>query len=273
MAKSQTNLLSEQDLEAIHQTSLKILSEIGIIFPDSEALKIFRDRGFKTDGDLVYFSEDQITSAISSVPDQFSIQAWNADRSVHIGDGNPVFAPGYGAPFIIDPDLGKVVPGIKDYEKLVKLAQSLPNQDLSGHLLVEPQDVSAELAHLYMLKANILYSDKPFIGSTEGVAGANHTLDLISILFGDSSDQYCTLGLINPLSPLRYSKEMIEAILVYARGNQPLVFASLIMAGYRTNYPGGSKCSAKRRTAGRDRLVSASKTGIANIIWLNVYKY
>jgi trimethylamine--corrinoid protein Co-methyltransferase len=231
MGNSYLDFLPEGDIEAIHQTSMKILGEIGIHFPLPEALEIFKNHGFKTDAELVYFSEDQIIKAISSVPETFFLQAWNPDRSVQIGGGKPVFAPGYGAPFIIDPEVGKIVPGMKDYEKLVKLAQILPNQDISGHLLVEPQDIPADLAHLYMLQANILYSDKPFIGSTEGNIGASHTLDLIKILFGESSDKYCTLGLINPLSPLRYSKDMIEAILAYARGNQPLVFACLIMAG------------------------------------------
>ena len=40
-----------------------------------------------------------------------------------------------------------------------------------------------------------------------------------------------TLGLVNSLSPLGYGSEMLEALLVYARHRQPLVFAALSMAG------------------------------------------
>jgi trimethylamine--corrinoid protein Co-methyltransferase len=231
MKRDYIDILEKEQIEAIHDTTMKILSEIGVRFPDPEALKIFEDHGFKIDGETVFFTEDQIASALKSIPGQFRVEARNPEHSVMIGDGFPIFAPGYGAPFLIDPDKGKVVPGIKDYEDLIRLAQSLPHQDMSGHLLIEPQDIPSEMAHLYMLKANILYSDKPFVGSTEGREGAEHTLELIDIIFGKNKDQYHTLGLINPLSPLRYSKDMIEAILEYARGNQPLVFASLIMAG------------------------------------------
>jgi trimethylamine--corrinoid protein Co-methyltransferase len=229
--KRYLDILNPGEIDAIHNTSLRILAEIGIGFPDQEALEIFKGHGFQVDGKTVYFTEKQITAALQSVPDQFTLQARNPERNVTIGQGRPVFAPGYGAPFLIDPEHGKKVPGMQDYEDLVKLAQALPHQDMSGHLLVEPQDLPSQLAHLYMLRANLLLSDKPFIGSTEGKTGAVHTLDLIRILFGGGAKEYYTLGLINPLSPLRYSKDMLEAVQVYAKANQPLVFACLIMAG------------------------------------------
>jgi len=82
-----------------------------------------------------------------------------------------------------------------------------------------------------MVEANIRLSDKAFIGSTEGKDGAQHTMDLIEILFGDPTAGYYTTGLINPLSPLSYSVDMTDALLIYARANQPAVIASLIMAG------------------------------------------
>ncbi len=66
------------------------------------------------------------------------------------------------------------MPTMDDYHNLVKLAHALPNQDLSGHLLAEPGDIAAAAAHLHMLQAHMIHSDKPFIGSTVG-AGARST--------------------------------------------------------------------------------------------------
>ncbi len=96
-----------------------------------------------------------------------------------VGDGKPVFAPGYGAPFIIDPEVGKAA-GVRlqDYEDLTRLVHMLPNQDMSGHLMVEPGDVPAKAGHLRMLVANMVHSDKPFIGSAEGKRGAVHTMEM-----------------------------------------------------------------------------------------------
>ncbi|MEJ2446433.1 MAG: trimethylamine methyltransferase family protein [Anaerolineales bacterium] len=224
-------LLSASDLEAIHQATMEILHDVGIRFPHQEALDLFKEHGYRVEDQLVFLDEKQLMEVIKDIPSQFTIQARNPEHDVVVGDGNPVFVPGYGAPFLIDPEEGKRAPSFEDYENLVKLAHLLPNQDMSGHLLVEPQDIPSETAHLRMVEANIRLSDKAFIGSTEGRDGAQHTLDLIEILFGDPTSGHYTTGLINPLSPLGYSEDMAEALLVYARANQPLVIASLIMAG------------------------------------------
>jgi trimethylamine--corrinoid protein Co-methyltransferase len=119
-----------------------------------------------------------------------------------------------------------------DYHDLARLAHALPNQDLSGHLLVHPGDVLAHQAYLLMLQANMVHSDKPFIGSTEGLAGARGTMEMASILFGRPVEDYpVTIGLVNSRSPLGYTTEMLEALMEYSRWRQPVIIAALAMAG------------------------------------------
>ena len=235
MLRNKIEFLSTADIELIHQTTVKLLVNIGVEFPDDEAIAVFEKHGFKTDGRRVYFSEEQVMSTLETVPAQFTIHARNPDRDVTVGDGEPVFAPGYGAPFLVDPDVGKRSPTMEDYHNLARLAHALPNQDLSGYLLVEPGDVPAGTAHLRMLHAHIVHSDKPFIGSVEGAVGARRTMEMARILFGEEGwrlgERPVTIGLINSLSPLGYSREMLAALMEYARWRQPVIIAALIMAG------------------------------------------
>ena len=53
-----------------------------------------------------------------------------------------------------------------------------------------------------------------------------------------------TIGLINSLSPLGYSTEMLEALMEYARWRQPVVIAALVMAGFtgRSRWPACWPC-------------------------------
>jgi len=232
MIRNRNEILSSDEVEKIHQASVKLLADVGVEFPDDKAVAVLKKHGFKADGYRVYFSEDQVMSVLKTVPAQFTLHARNPDRNVTVGDGEPVFAPAYGAPFLIDPDVGKRAPVIKDYHNLARLAHALPNQDLSGHLMVEPGDVPAHTAHLHMLHANIVHSDKPFIGSAGGQAGARHTMEMASILFGEEMrERRVTVGLINSLSPLGYSSEMLQALMEYARWRQPIIIAALAMAG------------------------------------------
>lgn len=231
-------ILTPEEIKEIHQTSMRLLENVGVEFPHEEALTVFRGHGVRVDGSRVYLTEDQLMDALKSVPAQFTIHARNPERSVTVGDGAPVFVPGYGAPFLVDATpssegvVGKRVPTMDDYHNLVKLAHALPNQDMSGHLIVEPAGISAGTAHLRMLQAHMLHSDKPFVGSTTGQVGARDTFEMASILFGrDIEDWPVTIGLVNSLSPLGFSSEMLEALVEYARARQPLLIAALMMAG------------------------------------------
>jgi trimethylamine--corrinoid protein Co-methyltransferase len=224
--------LSADDIDEIHGASMRLLAEVGVRFPVDEAIDVFKGNGVKTDGRHVYLEEQQVMQALETVPSQFTIHARNPDRNVTIGDGKSVFAPAYGAPFLVDPEVGKRAPTMEDYHQLVQLAHALPNQDLSGHLLVEPEVKSPNTVHIQMLYAHMVHSDKPFIGSAAGATGARDTMKMASILFGeDLHDKPVTISLINSLTPLGYSAEMIEALMAYAQWRQPVVIAALAMAG------------------------------------------
>ncbi len=232
MLQQWREFLSPDDIEKIHSTSMKTMEQVGVRFPHEDVLQVFEKHGFRTEGETVFFEEQQVMDALASVPRPFTIHAPNPDKSVVVGDGSPVFAPGYGAPFLVDYEKGKREPTMEDYENLVRLVDALPNQNMSGHLLVEPADVSSEAAHLLMLKAHMLHSDKPFIGSAEGEVGARHTMEMAHILFGgEIGERPVTVALINSLSPLGYSDEMLRALKVYAEQRQPVVIAALAMAG------------------------------------------
>jgi trimethylamine--corrinoid protein Co-methyltransferase len=224
--------LSPADLDAIHRSSMRLLESTGVNFPVEEALGVFRRHGIRVEGRRVYLLESQVLDALRSAPRSFTIRARNPQRSVVVGAGEPVFAPGYGAPFLVDPEAGKRPATLEDYERLVKLAHALPNQDLSGLILVEPSDAPAETAHLRTLYAHMICSDKPFIGSTAGEAGARQTMEMANILFGARAvEEPVTICLVNSLTPLGYSAEMLGSLLEYARRRQPIIVAALAMAG------------------------------------------
>jgi trimethylamine--corrinoid protein Co-methyltransferase len=229
------DLINAGDLEAIHNGTMEILAQTGISFPYNDALEVFRQNGFRVEDEIVFFDEDKLLALIDHAPASFTLRGRDPQKSVVVGDGNPVLAPGYGAPFLADAEEGIRKPTMDDYQELVRLAHMLPNQDLSGHLLVQPEDIPPEIAHLHMLKAHLLLSDKPFVGSTEGEIGARHTLELASIALEQDAEQLASepafIGLINTLSPLRFSEEMLAALMIYAAARQPVIVAAATMAG------------------------------------------
>ncbi len=227
-------IFTQAELEKIHNTSMQILSEIGVAFQSTEALKFFRRSGFKVDGEIVFFSEQQVAEALETVPPQFEITARNPEKSVIVGQGDPVCAPGYGAPFISEGG-GRQRPGtLEDYVNFCKLVQTSEHIDMNGYEMVVPGDVLDKNAHLYMMRANLTYSDKPFMGSVVPANAAQDAIEMASFPWGGKEfiqDKYVILPTINPISPLVWDTNMSEAILVYAGNNQPIMFENLMMSG------------------------------------------
>lgn len=221
--------LTADSLRQIHETSMRVLEQVGVSMPQKDALGVFRSHGLRVEDGRVFLTEAEVMEALKGVPKSFTLNARNAARSVTVGGGRPVFAPAYGAPFIVDATEGKRSPTLEDYHQLAKISQGLPNMDVSGHLIVEP-DVPH--AHLHMLHAHLVHSDKPFIGSTAGAAGATQTLEMARVAFGeDLADRPVCISLVNSLSPLGYATDMLDVLMVYAEARQPVVIAALAMAG------------------------------------------
>jgi trimethylamine--corrinoid protein Co-methyltransferase len=225
---------AEKELTHIHDASMDLLKNIGVAFNDDEALGVFKKNGFKVDGHTVFFSENNVRQAIESAPARFKVTARNPANTVSIGGEGVVFAPGYGAAFIITRNGEQRKATLADYDKFCKLVQTSRTIDITGFLMAAPSDLPAETAHLNMLYSNITLCDKPFMGSPISRAGAEDCIAMASMVWGSKeklTQTPVTVSLITPLSPLQYTAEMTGAVVTLARHNQACIFGALLMAG------------------------------------------
>ncbi len=227
-------ILTKTQLEKVHETSLRILEQIGVDFGHPPALAVLKKGGAKIDGQRVFFPPKLVEEQIQKPPSEFTLHARNPEHNVKIGGRNTVFAPGYGAPFVTDLESGRRQATLKDFENFVKLTGASAHQDLLSGTVVEPTDVPAELRHTRMLYASVKYSDKCFMGSTMGARAARQCLQMASILFGSQTglvSHPVIFGIVGALTPLKYDARMLEALMEYAAADQPQIIASLAIAG------------------------------------------
>ncbi len=226
--------LSKEELNKLHSATLEIFRDTGISFREPEALKIFKKHGVRTDGDKVFLNENQITKALETVPAQFTLAARNLEKSVVIGGDNLVFAPGYGAVFVITETGDMRQPVMQDYNNFCKLVCTSEHIDVNGCLMVDPSDVSPETAHLDMLFSNMTLCDKPFLGSAVSRQAARESVEMAGINWGGADhikDKPVIISVISSLSPLQYSGEMAGTLIEYARHGQAILIGLLMMAG------------------------------------------
>ena len=229
--------LSTAELTRIHEATLTILKDVGIRFQNEAALKIFKDHGARVDRDVVHLDGSMVESAIESAPQCFTLEGRDPAKSVTLGqdaegNDNLALAPGYGSCHILTADGELKHPQRADYDNFCKLAHTSPVLNMNGCLMVDPQDIDPNKAHLHMLHSNLTLSDKPFIGSSVSARAAEDSQEMAKIAWGgDLGDRCVMLAVINSLSPLQYSLEMTDAIMAYARNGQANMLGGLVMAG------------------------------------------
>jgi trimethylamine--corrinoid protein Co-methyltransferase len=227
-------VLEEGDIRQIHEASLRLLQEVGIEIEYAPAVKALEDAGMKANGRRVFFDPAYVEKKVAEAPHDFTLYARDPRHNVHIGGDDVAFVPGYGAPFIIEAGGTRRPSTWEDYLNLLKLAHTCEEIDLSGGMLVEPNDLDDRTRYLDVLYAHIRYSTKVPMGSSYGVPGARDTVELLAPAFGGKEairEKPVVITLINTISPLKLDARQTSAMMEYARWKQAMVIASLVMAG------------------------------------------
>jgi trimethylamine---corrinoid protein Co-methyltransferase len=228
------DLLSDEQVQQIHQHAMQILQEIGVDFLHPRALDIFRRHGLKIEEQRVRFEPAFVEEQIKKAPATFQVQARNPKNTVTIGGNQMVNAPVYGPPFITDLDRGRRGATIEDFSNFDKMAQATPQIHCAGGTIVEPEDLPLDTRHLDMVYSHLRWTDKCFMGSVISEQNARDSIEMASITFKGRQKIEQTpalLALINVNSPLRYDDRMLGALMEYAAAGQPAIVTPFLMAG------------------------------------------
>lgn len=227
-------VLTKDELNLIHDTSMEILADVGVRFNSSEVLEIFHQHRFHIDGTRVFISENDLRTALETAPSHFTLRARNPAHNVSIGEDDFVFLPTGGAPNVVTSERRLRPATLEDYHTCCRLVQTSDQLDMNGMMTVQPTNIPAQTAHLDMLYANMVLCDKAYVGAGMSRQAALDCLEMAAIACGGKENlkrQPVMATIVHSLSPLKYSAEEAEAIVDMARLGQPLVITNMVMAG------------------------------------------
>ena len=230
-------IVSDDELEAIHQTSLTILEEIGMDFLNDEARGLLKRAGADVDthSQRVRFDRALIETAIESCPAEFVLHARNPAHNVKFGGDWVAFAQMASAPNCSDTDKGRRPGNQEDFRNLVKLGQSFNILHLSGGYPVEPVDLHSSVRHLDCLSDFVKLGDKAFHAYSLGRGRILDGIEIARIGRGVSHEQLeretSLLTIINSSSPLRLDDPMLQGIMEMSARNQLVVMTPFTLAG------------------------------------------
>lgn len=234
--KSYEKFISKEDILKIHENTLKILKNVGVIFENERALEVFRRHGLKIDGNKVFIDEKTLDQCTQSAPAAFTISS-PSKGDVTLGGGSQIRAP-QGMNIYIE-DQGKIRKmNNEDVINQFKLGNSSTavHTTNSGNL-ADYTGCNAEQIQFGMLALSLRYAKKlNIVGCTnedyipkEAIYDSTRKGIQLVKRFEGVEDKYVQMRGMNSLSPLAYDYAPIERIFALLDENQPVQISPCAM--------------------------------------------
>jgi len=230
-------ILSADQLEAIHHTSLRILEAIGIELMSPRARAALRAVGAEVDEEsgTVRLDRVLVARALATVPATFSLTSRNPDKQLVMGGRNVAFGLVAGPPFVHDRERGRRAGNYRDYCDFIRLAHGFNAIHLIGNQVCAPVELPANSRHLDTYRANLVYSDLCYHCTAIGAGRARDGIEMMAIARGISLEELArspgVITIISVNSPRRFDEAMAEGLMTMAEHQQPVVITPFTLMG------------------------------------------
>ena len=232
-------ILRNEDLEAIHDSTLELMEEYGLQMHGEEALSILEGAGCEVDRttDRVRFPKNLVTDAIEKCPEAFTLCGRDPKNDTQVG-GKRVAFKNFGTGVkIIDPYTGEVRDSTKeDLGNVARFIDTMEEVDVFS-IAVAACDVNQEVKALHEAEAVFNNLTKNFAHDLEGVPNTQRFIDMAAAIMGGYDKlrerPIITMGAC-PNSPLELNKNETDIIILSARHGLPIDILSMGLCGGTT---------------------------------------
>ena len=230
-------VLSVDQIEAIHLTSLRILEEIGVELMSPGARSAMRAIGAQVDeaSGNVRIDRSIIDRALATAPASFTLTSRNPGKRLVLGGRHVAFGLVAGPPFVHDCERGRRAGNYRDYCDFIRLAQYFNAIHLIGNQVCAPVELPANSRHLDTYRANLVFSDLTYHCTAIGAGRARDGIEMMAIARGISLEQMAdspgVITIISVNSPRRFDEAMAEGLMMMARHSQPVVITPFTLMG------------------------------------------
>jgi trimethylamine---corrinoid protein Co-methyltransferase len=206
--------LSDEDIQAMHEATLHVMSEVGVIWTHKPSLDILTDAGCSINGNRVCFPPDLVMDSIAKADKRPSIRGRNGQVNT-LGDGNLYFHNLGGARDVFDARTGtRHVATEADACNAIRLLDALPNCHTVTPFFTPP-NVSNEHMAMHMYRHALSNTTKPVQGpGIQFGHEVKYAVEMAAVVGTPAHE--LTLSL-SPVSPLTMHDIAAEAILEMAR--------------------------------------------------------
>jgi len=208
--------LDNKEILAIHQASLRILSETGIFLNNSEGRSLLLDLGAREHIDRILLPTDLVEKCLANLPKSIKLIGRDLKKKIEFGQKSWYAHNVGGVPNVYDSEMKVRRPATRtDVAASARLLDALPNVD-SVTPLYTPQDVPSISFTLWMTFETLRNTTKPV--RAPGVQTALEVRALAELFQIACPQGEITVG-ISPISPLTFPDGITAAIIEAAKKN------------------------------------------------------
>ncbi len=233
-------ILSDDQVEDIHLTSMRILEELGVEVNSPRALEVFRKAGAQVDDATMTVRLDRglVESAVATAPSRFTLTPRNPDRRIMLGGNSVNFGLVAGPPNVHDRVRGRRTGNYRDYCDFIRLAHYFNAIQLIGNQVVAPVDLPANSRHLDTYRANIVLSDLVFHCTAIGRGRALDGIKMMAISRGLTLKELAqdpgVVTIISVNSPRKLDDAMADGLMAMVEHGQAVAVTPFTLMGAMT---------------------------------------
>ena len=222
-----TQLLTPEQVKLVHEASLEILEEVGLLVHNLKARDRFAEHGCQVDQEtqLVKLPREVIDHFCQAIPPQFTFHGRDPEFDRTIPDDGPLFTTASSVPDVIDPDTGEVRRARSDdIARIAHLVNELPGYDIFSISVIADD---APLGHYHLLRYYPALKNtlKPVLGSAPNSDEAMDILRLGILVAGNENNYrarpFLTYGVCPVISPLLMDNDSTEMLMFFAEQRLP----------------------------------------------------
>jgi len=234
MREINIRVLSEQEIGAIHDGTMRILRDAGVMVHHADALELLARAGADVDADskIARLGENLVTDSIERAGKRYVLYGRDPQRTARFGYGDFVLMSSPGQYSWIDTDSGERRPAtVADALEAIKLGDALENITIVGSM-AQPEEISEAWRDVFLTAELVKATGKPTRCWVKNGKTARYILEIYRAVAGGTEalrERPMVEAFLEPISPLQLPKDGLDIVREFARAGQPVSISPMAM--------------------------------------------
>ncbi len=178
--------MSEEDIYSIHETSMRVFSEIGIKVKNEQTFELFAQVAKSADlgKGIIKLDPDTVMELISTTPPVITLYGQKPEHTLDVGGESVYAGTGGTALYVLDPGKNdRRLATLKDLKDIARVVDEMKNIDFFM-LPVFPSDIPEELIDINRFGTALCYQSKHVTGGVYTVEGIRAVIKMAEMIAG-----------------------------------------------------------------------------------------